>query len=252
MQTIGERLEEARKRKGVSIREAAEATKIRSDYLQKFEANSFDLDLPTLYIRGFMRSYARFLDLDQERFIAEYDSVAAAEGRTAPRRTEARENYGRVEFAESGEASSGKRSGGLDQAMLMKYGLFGGGAIAVIVLIFVIINFFSSEPATKPGQSAAKTTSAGTQLPALNEATLTITIAEPTRVSVAYADGSAVFLDGKYDMARGEVKTITFNKDLRMRIIDPTRVRLERNGQALDLKSIQPNQPFFVPLVDPR
>ena len=249
MQTIGERLEEARKRKGVSIREAAEATKIRSDYLQKFEANSFDLDLPSLYIRGFMRSYARFLDLDQERFIAEYDSVAAAEGR-APRRTESRENYGRVEFAEGGEATAGKRSG-VDQAMLMKYGLFGGGAIAVIVLLIVIINFFTSGPATKPAPSTSATTTANTPLPAASEATLTITVAEPTRVSVAYADGSAVFLDGKYDLNRGEVKTITFNKDLRIVILDPNRARLERNGQALDLKSIRPGKPFRVPLVDP-
>ena len=54
MQTIGERLEEARKRKGISVREAAETTKIRSDYLQKFEANSFDVNLPPLYIRGFV------------------------------------------------------------------------------------------------------------------------------------------------------------------------------------------------------
>ena len=85
MQTIGEKLEEARKRKGISVREAAETTKIRGDYLQKFEANSFDLDLPPLYIRGFLRSYARYLDLDAGRFLAEYDSVMAAEGR-APRR----------------------------------------------------------------------------------------------------------------------------------------------------------------------
>jgi len=58
MQTIGERLEEARKRKGISIREAAEATKIRSDYLHKFESNQFDLNLAEIYTRGFLRSYA--------------------------------------------------------------------------------------------------------------------------------------------------------------------------------------------------
>jgi len=52
MQTIGERLEEARKRKGISIREASEATKIRSEYLHKFESNSLDINLPEIYIRG--------------------------------------------------------------------------------------------------------------------------------------------------------------------------------------------------------
>jgi cytoskeletal protein RodZ len=252
MQTIGERLEEARKRKGVSIREAAEATKIRSDYLQKFEANSFDLDLPPLYIRGFMRSYARYLDLDQERFIAEYDSVAAAEGR-GPRRTESRENYGRVEFAEGGEAAAGKR-GGVDQAMLMKYGLFGGGAIAVIVVLILIINFFTSSPspAPKPAQAAQTAPAAAEVQPATpSEATLTVTVAEPTRVKISYMDGSSVFLDGKFPMNRGDVKTITFTKDLLITLEHPNRIRLERNGRSLDLTAVKPMSRFKVPLADP-
>ena len=44
MQTIGERLEEARKRKGISIREASEATKIRSEYPVSYT----HLTLPTI------------------------------------------------------------------------------------------------------------------------------------------------------------------------------------------------------------
>ena len=67
MQTIGERLEEARKRKGISIREAAEATKIRGDYLHKFESNQFDIKLPDIYIRGFLRIYSNFLKLPGEK-----------------------------------------------------------------------------------------------------------------------------------------------------------------------------------------
>ena len=46
MQSIGEKIEEARKRKGISLREAAEATKIRSDFLTHIEKNEFDYDLP--------------------------------------------------------------------------------------------------------------------------------------------------------------------------------------------------------------
>jgi cytoskeletal protein RodZ len=250
MQTIGERLEEARKRKGVSVREAAEATKIRSDYLQKFEANSFDLDLPPLYIRGFMRSYARYLDLDQERFIAEYDSVAAAEGR-GPRRNEPRENYGRVEFTESGEAAANKRSS-VDQAMLLKYGLMGGGVLALIGLIVLAISLFTSHSETKPTQTSPSAQTAITQPAApSSDATLTITVGEPTRVSVAYADGSNVFLDGKYPLNRGEVKTINFTKDLIMVLEHPNNIRLERNGRALLLNEVKPMKRFRVPLIDP-
>src|ERR1051325_5447940 len=107
MQTIGERLEEARKRKGISVREAAETTKIRGDYLQKFEANTFDIDLPPLYIRGFLRSYARYLELDPERIINEYNPLIP-EGKPVSRR-ESREGYGRVDFAEkAGAKESGE------------------------------------------------------------------------------------------------------------------------------------------------
>lgn len=71
---IGERLEEARKRKGVSIREAAEATKIRGDFLLEMEDNSFDIALPQIYIRGFLKNYARFLKLDPNKILTDYDA----------------------------------------------------------------------------------------------------------------------------------------------------------------------------------
>lgn len=230
MQTIGERLEEARKRKGVSIREAAEATKIRSDYLQKFEANSFDLDLPSLYIRGFMRSYARYLDLDQERFIAEYDSVATTEGRT-PRRTDARENYGRVEFAEGGEAAAGKRSG-VDQAMLFKYGLYGGGALAVIVVLILIINFFISSPEIKPAQSSTTAQTAPTpttQPPADSAQTLTFTAVDTTRLKIVQDADKKVLFDGA--LARGETRTFRKTGKLLVTTEKGSNLRMEVNGR---------------------
>ena len=85
MQTIGERLEEARKRKGISIREASEATKIRSEYLHKLESNSFDLGLPEIYIRGFLRNYAVYLKLNGDKLVADYKSLVPTEGRASRR-----------------------------------------------------------------------------------------------------------------------------------------------------------------------
>lgn len=96
MQSIGERLEEARKRKGISIREAAEATKIRGDYLHKFESNEFDLRLPEIYVRGFLRNYAVYLKLDADKIIADYAAVAANE--TRGQRSSNREIYGRMDL----------------------------------------------------------------------------------------------------------------------------------------------------------
>ena len=104
MQTIGERLEDARKKKGISIREAAEATKIRGDYLQKFESNHFDIGLTEIYTRGFLRSYASFLKLPSERILNDY--AALGRGLVRPRQPN-REIYGRMDItvASAGEPS---------------------------------------------------------------------------------------------------------------------------------------------------
>ena len=68
---IGKKLEDARNRKGISIREASESTKIRGDFLTSFEAGNFDINLPEVYLRGFIRVYARFLGIDQESAVAD-------------------------------------------------------------------------------------------------------------------------------------------------------------------------------------
>ena len=103
MQTIGERLEEARKKKGISIREAAEATKIRGDYLQKFEANTFDIGLTEIYTRGFLRNYSNFLKLPADRIVNDYAALGRSEVRP---RQPSREVYGRMDIsvASAGEA----------------------------------------------------------------------------------------------------------------------------------------------------
>lgn len=96
MQTIGERLEEARKRKGISIREAAEATRIRGDYLHKFESNQFDINLPEIYVRGFLRTYAGYLKLPVDKISADYNALGL--GQPKPKGLN-REIYGRMELS---------------------------------------------------------------------------------------------------------------------------------------------------------
>jgi cytoskeleton protein RodZ len=105
MQTIGERLEEARKRKGISIREAAEATKIRGDYLHKFESNQFDIKLPEIYVRGFIRIYANFLKLPGDKLVNDYLSLGIGEGGRSHGRGLNREIYGKMEVTRSEHSS---------------------------------------------------------------------------------------------------------------------------------------------------
>ena len=131
MQTIGERLEEARKRKGISIREASEATKIRGDYLHKFESNQFDIKLPEIYLRGFLKLYASFLKLPAEKILNDFEALGLGEGgRPGPKGIN-REVYGKIDISHS-RASGGSSA-----------------------------RHSSAEPASAPGAATGTDTSAG-------------------------------------------------------------------------------------------
>ena len=240
MQTIGERLEEARKRKGISVREAAENTKIRGDYLQKFEANTFEIDLPALYIRGFLRSYARYLDLDPVRIVNDFNSLLA-EGK--PVRRETREVFGRVDFSETarskdaGESTTAGRAGGHDQALLLKFVLLGGGAIAAVVIIILLFKVFFSGSSAKPAAANPPAAPQSALVQADPAQTLTFTAVEATRVKVVQdMDGVVLF---NASLARGESKTLRKQGGLRITTEDRTKLRMEVNGRNYEIPPLQ-------------
>ena len=161
MQSIGERFEEARKRKGISLREAAEATKIRSDFLGNIEQNKFNFDLPEIYKRGFLKNYARYLKLDPENILTDYSAHLLSKSRSNPKgaelfgsmdvngaSTEAGDNqqeepsYGRISAntsagdAEEEEPNFEDES---DRIFYIKAGLVAVGTLALVVVIFGLI-----------------------------------------------------------------------------------------------------------------
>jgi hypothetical protein len=81
------------------VREAAEATKVRTDFLTHFENNHFDFDMPEVYKRGFLRLYARFLKLDVDKVLTDYQAVILGSSKHAKR--ESKEFFGRMDLPES-------------------------------------------------------------------------------------------------------------------------------------------------------
>jgi transcriptional regulator with XRE-family HTH domain len=83
-----ERVRTAREEKGLSIAEVAEATRIPQAYLEAVEEGAFDQFTSPLHLRGFLRNYAHFLNLDPAEILAEYDrlqgSPLPAEGTAGP------------------------------------------------------------------------------------------------------------------------------------------------------------------------
>jgi cytoskeleton protein RodZ len=71
-QSMGDYLRAARRRRRVSIERAAEDTKIQAKFLMQMESDVFDF-LAAAYVRGFLRTYARYLRVDPEPLIKEFD-----------------------------------------------------------------------------------------------------------------------------------------------------------------------------------
>lgn len=71
---IGEVLSEARRRHGISLRRAEEETKIRAKYLQALEEENFTVIPGHAYVKGFLRTYGDYLDIDGQMLVDEFRS----------------------------------------------------------------------------------------------------------------------------------------------------------------------------------
>lgn len=70
--SMGGYLRAARRQRRISIERAAEDTKIKQEFLIRMESDEFDFLAPA-YVRGFLRAYARFLQVDPEPLLDEFD-----------------------------------------------------------------------------------------------------------------------------------------------------------------------------------
>jgi cytoskeleton protein RodZ len=219
MQTIGERLEDARKKKGISIREAAEATKIRGEYLQKFEGNQFEIGLTDIYTRGFLRGYANYLRLPSDRLLSDYTALRGGETRV---RQPSREVYGRMDLAistadERGEAQAEPAASeptqrtqqarfqrpqgnlpkgpAIDPALVFKGGIAVVVAVVILLIVWIAKSLFGPTAAAPSTHAAQPSSSEMSEAPMAAPApTVSIVASEAVRIKVVRkSDGAELF-----------------------------------------------------------
>ena len=260
MQTIGERLEEARKKKGISIREAADATKIRGDYLQKFEGNHFDIGLTEIYTRGFLRNYALFLKLPADRILNDYSALGRGEARP---RQPSREVYGRMDItvASAGEASERaappddepvaaeparaqphrNRTGsslpqGPDPAVVFKWVKYAGYAI-VVVLAVLVIRWVASSGSSAAGNNNSAATASRTVAPVqpATERSITLVALDVVRVSVKHKLGDGTEGDEIFPattLAKGQRQIVPWPGPIYIWASAGQNLEIEYNGKS--------------------
>jgi cytoskeletal protein RodZ len=108
----------------VSIERAAEETRIRPDFLMRMESDDFDFLAPA-YVRGFLRSYARYLHADPEPLMAEFDARFGA-GRVDTAQIAALEKQSRNRYAAAGpKISSWKLAAAVAGGLLVVLAIIG-------------------------------------------------------------------------------------------------------------------------------
>lgn len=85
MPTLGEELRRIREEKGMNLREVSDATHIGTRFLQAIESDNYSILPGGIFNRGFVRSYARYIGMDEEQAMTLYNQQLEAQGGEAPR-----------------------------------------------------------------------------------------------------------------------------------------------------------------------
>lgn len=84
-QSPGDKLRQAREQAGYSCEEVGDALKIPAAYIEAIDHCQFDKMPGLMFVRGYIRSYARHVELSPDVLIADFDRFTGQDGTDTPR-----------------------------------------------------------------------------------------------------------------------------------------------------------------------
>lgn len=231
---VGASLRDARERHGLTLDQLAHITKIRASVLRDIERNRRDVLPTTIFLRGFLRAYAREVGLDPDqtthRYLDQFASVPPVEP---------------VVPAPAPEADRAEAE--LNWKALSNVGIL--GAIACVVIVYGLAHRNTaavaaarppqaSEAVSKPSPPVPQTRaevgtggSASTAAVGATGRTLRITLQATAVCWVsATVDGSRAFYRL---MQPGDRRELQVNNAMVLRVGDPTALSLAIDGTAV-------------------
>ena len=159
--SLGQFLREAREANEIEIADAVAKLRIRQPILESFEAGEFEVrGVPEIQIRGLLRIYARFLELDEDHVLLLYDQMRFAlekgrSGRRGRRRRQTEpleEPFSSTQPLQEIEQVERRSAGCRGVLRLLFLLLFSGAAVAIIV--FVTLELVGTEIGGEPSPAA--------------------------------------------------------------------------------------------------
>lgn len=231
---FGAWLRQQREMREITLREISDATKISLRYLEALEEERFDLLPATLFARGFLRQYARYVGLDPDEAV---NRLLVAQKAQQPEEEEVTDD------AERGPVSW-RRSppGGNWRNVLLVAGL----ALVLAALVFAVPRLMERQgggerpedapPGVVPGETATDRPEPPPRLaPAAGGAPLTVTLdfREDCWVE-ASVDGEPRIAEMR---VQGESLQLQAEERIELRLGDAGVVDLEVNGEPYDLNA---------------
>ena len=231
-QTLGAYLRYARRKRRISIERAADDTRIRADFLMRMESDEFDFLAPA-YVRSFLKNYSRFLRLDTDPILREFDR-----------------RYGNAKFETQQIAALERRARTVPrERKLNSWGI--AAAVASVLLLGLTFIGLATGPdgdeakgrqvasagdSPEPTESAEEEATSPTPEPEDSFIALTEGIELEVVAATAdcwlevYADGEQLFYT---TLAAGERQTFEANNKMFVRLGYPAGVKLIVNGKDL-------------------
>lgn len=78
--TLGEKLRQARDARGITISEVAEQTRISALYIESIENNDYQTLPGGIFNKGFVKSYAKYVGVDEQEALRDYNNLIAEQG----------------------------------------------------------------------------------------------------------------------------------------------------------------------------
>jgi cytoskeletal protein RodZ len=190
VEKLGRWLREAREAKGVTLEEAGEATRIRAQFLELLEAGDFAA-FPggDVQLRGFLRIYARYLDLSPEEVLGRYSAevhnsdappVAAEVPETEAPSAEPSDDLTSIRFRPRDIPVSSS----LPRWMSVETVLIVGFVLIILLAILAVAVYVMNQPDESQAQ-APVTTATPTEVVLSPTATATLVDPAPTLVTTS-------------------------------------------------------------------
>lgn len=77
--TLGEKLQQAREARGITIAEVAEQTRISPLYIESIENNDYRTLPGGIFNKGFVKSFAKYVGVDEQEALQDYANLMAAQ-----------------------------------------------------------------------------------------------------------------------------------------------------------------------------